>query len=80
MAWYAELKRIKWYCINEWDAITWYSNYLYYEWWNSLTDEDKKRIEELNRKKKEQEKKELDKSIMNLYMLLNTMDKHFFRY
>lgn len=29
MAWYAELKRIKWYCINEWDAITWYSNYLF---------------------------------------------------
>lgn len=80
MAWYAELKRIKWYCINGWDAITWYSDYLYDEWWNSLTDEDKKKIEEYRRKKEEQRRKELDKSIMKFCMLLDTIDKHLYRY
>lgn len=31
MAWRAELRRRKWYCINGWDAISWYRKYLYDE-------------------------------------------------
>lgn len=79
MAWYTELRRRNWYCINAWDAITWYSDYLYDEWWNSLTDEDREKIKEYRRKKKEQRKKELDRSIMHFCMLLNTIDRHFYR-
>ena len=40
MAWNAERKRRHWYCINGWNAILWYDEFLYDQWWNSLTDEE----------------------------------------
>lgn len=41
MAWYAELKRRKWYCINGIDMIYIYRKKLYDDWYNSLTEEQK---------------------------------------
>ena len=41
MAWYAELKRRKWYCINGIDMMRIYKQKLYDDWYNSLTDEQK---------------------------------------
>ena len=50
MAWFAELKRRHWYCINQWDAISWYRKYLYDTWYASLTDEQKAKLEEQKHK------------------------------
>lgn len=55
MAWFAEMKRRKWYCICQRNLITWYSNKLYKEWLDSLTPEQKERLEEYRRKKKEKD-------------------------
>ena len=54
MAYYAELKRRKWYCINRMNMINMYNKYLYDEWHNSLTEEQKQRLEE-RRKAEERE-------------------------
>lgn len=69
MAWYAELKRRKWYCINQFDAIKWYKKYLYDEWYNSLTDEQKERLEEYRRKKKEKTEKEAQEALLRLVQM-----------
>ena len=45
MAWYAELKRRRWYCIIGIDMIRLYKKKLYDDWYNSLTDEEKQRLE-----------------------------------
>lgn len=66
MAWYAELKRRKWYCINGFQAINWYRRYLYDEWYNSLTDEQKQRLEENRRKREERRKQEAQAAIQRL--------------
>ena len=63
MAWYAQLKRIKWYCINGFDAIAWYSDKLYREWWDSLTEEEQKRIRTRREERKRKEKKEAMRSL-----------------
>lgn len=73
MAWYAELKRRKWYCINQWDAISWYKKYLYDEWYNSLTDEQKERLEEHRRREKERKERELETSLMHLAYMTATI-------
>lgn len=46
MAWYAELLRRKWYCINHTNMPAIFSKKLYNDWYNSLTDEQKRKIEE----------------------------------
>ena len=51
MAWYAELKRRKWYCINSVDMIQLYKQKLYDDWYNALTDEQKQRLEEYRKSK-----------------------------
>lgn len=66
MAWKAELKRRKWYCIKGFDMVSWYSQYLYDEWYNSLTEEEKQRLEEYRRKKKEKEAEEARAAVMRL--------------
>ena len=58
MAWYAELKRRHWYKIVELDMRWEYKLYDYNTWYNSLTDEEKQRYEELKQKKREQHDKE----------------------
>ena len=49
MMWYAEIKRNNWHLIRGWDAIVWYRQYLRNKWWESLTDEEKKKYEAINR-------------------------------
>lgn len=66
MAWYAELKRRKWYCINGQNMIRWYRGYLYDLWWNSLTDEQKAIVEENRRKEKERSDRELRTHLMQM--------------
>ena len=66
MAWRAELKRKNWYCIKGFDMISWYHRFLYDEWYNSLTEEEKMKLEERRRKKKEQDEKEAHDAVMRL--------------
>lgn len=78
MTWYAELKRRRWHCINQFDAICWYRQYLI----NSLTDEQKQHLEENKRKQKEQRHKEAHEAIQRLTFMtatiagLNNHDKY----
>ena len=44
MAWWAEVKRRHWYCINGVNRIEEYNNWLYQQWWNSLSEDQKKKI------------------------------------
>ena len=73
MAWYAELKRRRWYCINQFNAIRWYRKYLYEQWYNGLTDEEKQRLEEYKREKALKDKKELDTAIQRLAIMSATV-------
>ena len=56
MAWWAEVKRRHWYCINGVNRIEEYNNWLYQQWWNSLSEDQKKilksRIERSSNKMK----------------------------
>lgn len=60
MAWYAELKRRQWYCINGFDAIQFYVQYLNETWWNSLTEEQKQHYYELKEKKKTRDREKFN--------------------
>lgn len=73
MTWYAECQRRKWYCINGWDAISWYSKYLYDEWYNSLTEEQKEKLEEVRRRREEKRKAELKSDILRLGTMIGTI-------
>lgn len=75
MAWYAELKRRKWYCINQWDAITWYQHHLYETWYNSLTEEQKQKLVEIKQKEKEQRNRETQAALMRLAALTDIMGR-----
>ena len=46
MAWYAELRRRKWYCINGINMVNIYKHKLYDDWYNSLTNEQKQQLQE----------------------------------
>lgn len=69
MAWYAELKRKEWYCINGIDMIRIYSQKLYDDWYNSLTDEQKQRLEEYKKRKAEKSKREAHIAMQKLLMM-----------
>lgn len=75
MAWYAELKRRKWYCINGVDMIQIYRKKLYDDWYNSLTDEQKQRLEEYRKEKAEQRKRDAEMALVRLGMMFNAMDE-----
>lgn len=64
MAWFAELKRRHWYCINQWNAISWYREYLYNTWYASLTNEQKAKLEEQKRIDEEKRKREFETTMM----------------
>lgn len=53
MAFYAEMKRRSWWCVNGVNQIWRYSKLLYDEWLSSLSDEDKTKLDEYNRRKEE---------------------------
>lgn len=44
MAWEAERKRLRWYCICGFRAIEWYSAKIRKEWWESLPEEERQEI------------------------------------
>lgn len=59
MAWFAELKRRQWYCIVGLKMNNVYKKKLYDDWYASLTDEQKDRLEQHRQKKREQNEREL---------------------
>lgn len=71
MAWRAELKRRRWYCINGFNMVGWYSDFLYDEWWNSLTQEQQQRVIERRKQRRLQEERETRTAIMKL-LSINT--------
>lgn len=75
MAWYAELKRRKWYCINGIDMIRIYKQKLYDDWYNSLTDEQKQRLEEYRKEKAEKRKRDAEIALARLGMMFNVMNQ-----
>ena len=72
MAWNAERKRRHWYCIYGWNAILWYDEFLYNQWWNSLTDEEQEKVKEYKRKKREREEYEFQQMLSRIDLIFNT--------
>ena len=75
MAWYAELKRRKWYCINGIDMIQLYRKKLYDDWYNSLSDEQKQRLVEYRKAKAEKRKRDAEMALARLGMMFNAMNR-----
>lgn len=73
MAFFAEMKRRKWYCVCGENMIRWYSKKLYDDWHKSLSPEQLERLELYRKRKEEARKRELEKSINNLAILSATM-------
>jgi hypothetical protein len=73
MAWYAELKRRRWYCIKSVDMIHFYKKYLYDEWYNSLTEEQKLRLEEYRKKEKERKERETLEALYRLQYMTSVL-------
>lgn len=73
MAWYAELKRKCWYCICGVDMIREYKQKLYDDWYNSLTDEQKERLKEIRRKKREKAEYEFNTAMMQLFSMYSVL-------
>lgn len=75
MAWYAELKRRKWYCINGINMIQIYRKKLYDNWYNSLTDEQKQRLEEYEKEEAEKRKRDAEMALARLGWLYSFMNR-----
>lgn len=75
MAWYAELKRRKWYRINGIDMIRIYKQKVYDDWYNSLTDEQKQRLEEYRKAKAWKRKRDAEIALARLGMMFNVMNQ-----
>lgn len=78
MAWYAELKRRKWYCINGIDMIHAYKKKLYDDWYNSLTDKQKQRLEEYRKAKAEKNRKEAREAMQRLLMMTGLVAEKYY--
>ena len=79
MTWYAECKRRNWYCILGWDAISWYSDFLYTEWYNSLTPEQKHKLEEYKKKKQKEKEAELESTFACFVGFCASLSKNLWR-
>lgn len=75
MAWYAELKRRNWYCINGINMIQIYRKKLYENWYNSLTDEQKQRLEEYEKEEAEKRKRDAEMAFARLGWLYSFMNR-----
>lgn len=73
MAWFAEMKRRHWHRVIGVNMIYWYSNKLYDEWWEGLTDEQRELIKERRRKHEEREKFEAMTGLMSLAVMTDIM-------
>lgn len=69
MAFYAEMKRRNWYCVCGVDMIAEYRHFLYNEWYNSLTEEQKVKLEENKKRREEQRQRELNTALAKLTMM-----------
>lgn len=69
MAFRAELIRRRWYCVCGFNAIRWYSNKLYEEWYASLTPEQIEKLKE----EEERSRLESEKRLMNLFLGYSTV-------
>lgn len=76
MAWYAELKRRKWYCINGMDAVATYKKQRYDEWYASLTDEEKELLARREQEERERSLKSLQNFIMGTAMIFSQLSRH----
>lgn len=75
MAWYALYKWfIPWRKIPYTNWVNWYSNKLYDEWFEGLTDEQKERVLEYQRKKKEKREAEARQCLLFLEGMLTYLD------
>ena len=68
MAFYAELKRRNWYCVCGANRIIEYKFVLYHEWYNSLTEKQKVKLEEKRKRQEEQKQRELNTEIAKIVM------------
>ena len=71
MAFFAEMKRRQWHKINGENLIYMYSEYEYDVWYNNLTEEQKNRLEEYRKQKREKEEKEFNTFMMKLNVMRN---------
>lgn len=69
MAFYKELCRRQWHCINGENQIRYYKKYLYDRWYESLSEDDKRYLEEQKKKREEQSKKHLQESLHTLAIM-----------
>lgn len=70
MAFYTELKRRLWYCVNGVNMIQIYRRKQYDDWYNSLSEEDRQYLEEQKKKQKEKAEKDLQKCITDIAALV----------
>ena len=75
MTWYAELKRRKWYCINGVNMIQIYRKKPYDDWYNSLTEKQKQRLEEYEKKEAEKRKRNAEMALERLRWLYSFMNR-----
>lgn len=69
MAWMAELKRRRWYCICGLFMPQAFSKYLYDQWYSSLSTEDKQLLAEHKRNEKEKDDIELQECLRKIAMI-----------
>lgn len=53
-----------------------YSNYLYDQWYNSLTDEQRDLLEKARKRKQEQREKEVLETLSRIGMMSNVISKY----
>lgn len=75
MAWHAELKRRKWYCIKGIDMIQIYKQKLYDDWYDSLTDEQKEHLEQRRKEVEEKRKRDAEMVLARLGMMFEIMNR-----
>lgn len=67
MAYWAELNRRGWYCINSFHMINWYKQILYDEWWESLTEEQKELVIQRREQERLKREEEMNQILDNFY-------------
>lgn len=69
MAFYAELVRRQWFCVNKRNAIYIYSKILYNEWYTTLSEEDRHKLEKRKRERELQRQREVEDVISELCIM-----------
>lgn len=77
MAWYAELKRRKWFCIVEMDMITLYKQKLFDDWYDSLSEEEIAEILKRREERKQREREHIRKVYESFLKLSIELDRRY---